>query len=152
MEQLEYRTFLLRVANDLNEKQFTQLKFVLKGCISSGTCEEIKEVCDYFAELERRQFLTPTKLGILKTALDAVGRSDLVEEIEKKEPYFTNLFSPKVKPGDNLEPKGLFEFILRHVDVPFPPPTPLPMVGGLCRRGVEYYFKETDKMHIVSAD
>ena len=114
MEQLEFRSFLLQVGNELTTKQFVQLKFVLKGFISSGTCEEMNEVCHYFEELERRLFLTPTNLGILKKALGAVGRSDLVEEIEKKEQYFINLFSPQVKPGDNLEPRGLFQLILRH--------------------------------------
>ena len=135
MEQLEFCTFLLHVGNELTAKQFEQLKFFLKGFISSGTCKEIQEVCHNFEERERELFLTPAHLGILKMALDAIGRPDLVKKIEEKEQYFTDLFRQQVQAGDNLEPRGLFEFILRHSQN-YPSPAPFPLPTASVTRGV----------------
>lgn len=108
MEQLEFRSFLLQISKDLTPSHFEHLKFVLKGFVSSGTCEEMKEVCHYFEELERRRYLTPTNFVILKKAFTAIGRFDLVELLAEKEKYFAELFSPQTKDGDNLGQSGLF--------------------------------------------
>ncbi|KAJ7390213.1 hypothetical protein OS493_026723 [Desmophyllum pertusum] len=84
-QDFEFRSFLLQLSKDMASTDFEQLKYLLKGYVSSAKCEEITEVCKYFGELERMCLLTPTNFGVLKKALGAIGRQDLVEKIEQKE-------------------------------------------------------------------
>ena len=105
--QFKFRSFLLQVSKDLTKKEFEQLKFVLKGYVTSAKCEEMTEAFQYFEELQKLLLLTPTRFEVLKKALNVVGRSDLVETLQEKEQFFADLFSPQVTDGDNLEQTGL---------------------------------------------
>ena len=105
--QFEFRRFLLQISKELTKKEFEELKFLLKGSVASAKCEEMKEPFHYFEELQKSLLLTPTRFEVLKKALNAVGRSDLVEKLQEKEQFFADLFSPQVTDGDNLEQTGL---------------------------------------------
>lgn len=105
-QDFEFRSFLLQLSKDMASTDFEQLKYILKGYVSDAKCEEITEVCKYFGELERMCLLTPKNFGVLKKALGAIGRQDLVEKIEQKEQHFADLF--RESNGNNLPPKGLF--------------------------------------------
>lgn len=109
-EDFEFRRFLLQVSNDMTANDFIQIKYLLKGYVPNAKCEQIETVCNYFEELERMCLLSPTNFGVLKMALNAIGRQDLVEMIEQKELYFADLF--KEKKGDSLGQKGLYHFNL----------------------------------------
>ncbi|XP_068754925.1 tyrosine-protein kinase TXK-like isoform X2 [Montipora capricornis] len=93
MEQLEFRSFMLEISKALPENQFEELKYLLTGFVECGTRELLTQSFHYFEELERRRLLLPTKFDILKDAFGAIGRRDLVEELEGKEEYFNQLFS-----------------------------------------------------------
>ena len=93
MEQLEFRSFMLEISKALPENQFEELKYLLTGFVKCGTRELLTQAFHYFEELERRRLLLPTKFDILKDAFGAIGRRDLVEELEGKEEYFNQLFS-----------------------------------------------------------
>ncbi|XP_068699016.1 tyrosine-protein kinase TXK-like isoform X2 [Montipora foliosa] len=93
MEQLEFRTFMLCISKALPESQFQELKYLLTGFVECGTREVLTQAFHYFEELERRRLLLPTNFNILKDAFDAIGRRDLVEELKRKEEYFSQLFS-----------------------------------------------------------
>ena len=105
--QFEFRGFLLQISKELTRKEFEQLKFVLKGSVTSAKCEEMTEAFQYFDELLKMLLLTPTSFGVLKKALNAVGRSDLVEKLQEKEQLFADLFTPQITDGDNLQQAGL---------------------------------------------
>ena len=105
--QFEFRSFLLQISKELAKKEFEEVKFVLKGYVTSAKCEEMTEALHYFEELQKMLLLTPTRLEVLKKALNVVGRSDLVEKLQEKEQFFADLFSPQVTDGDNLKQTGL---------------------------------------------
>ena len=107
MEEFEFNSFLLQISKELTDRQFQHLKFVLKGSVTSAKCEEMTEVCVYFAELQRLLLLTPTNFGVLKNALTVIERHDLAARLQEKEQYFADLFRPRIKVGDNLEQRGV---------------------------------------------
>ena len=106
--QFEFNSFLLQISMELTKIEFQHLKFVLMGVVPFAKCEEMTNVCYYFGELQKLLLLTPTNFGVLKEALTAVERPDLVAKLEEKEQYFAHLFRPQIKVGDNLEERGLF--------------------------------------------
>lgn len=107
MEQLEFNSFLLKLGNELESNEFEAIKFVLKGFVTSAKCEEMVQAFKYFEEMERLCLLSPTNFLVLKSALDAIGRPDLVKKIEGKEEYFATLFGEKNEDYNNLGTKGL---------------------------------------------
>ena len=94
-----FNVFLLQIAKELGEGDLQQMKFVLKGYVTSAKCDEM-DALQYVAELQKLLLLTPTKLGIFKDTLRMIGRPDLVEKIVENEGAFPTL------PGQNLEQKG----------------------------------------------
>ena len=94
-----FNVFLLQIAKELGEGDLQQMKFVLKGYVTSAKCDEM-DALQYVTELQKLLLLTPTKLGIFKDTLKVIGRPDLVEKIEDNEAAFATL------PGENLEQKG----------------------------------------------
>ena len=94
-----FNVFLLQIARELREGDLQQMKFVLRGYVTSAKCDEMNAL-QYVEELQKLLLLTPTKLEILKETLKVIGRPDLVEQIEEKEAAFTTLH------GENLEQKG----------------------------------------------
>lgn len=95
----KFNVFLLQIAKELTEGDLQQMKFVLRGYVTSAKCEDMKAL-QYVEELQKLLLLTPTKLEIFKETLTVIGRPDLVEKIEEKEATFATL------PGENLEQKG----------------------------------------------
>ena len=95
----KFSVFLLEIAKELAEGDLQQMKFILKGYLTSAKCEEMNAF-QYVEELQELLLLTPTKLEIFKETLRVIGRPDLVEKIKKKEAAFATL------PGENLEQKG----------------------------------------------
>ena len=104
MEKLEFNSFLLSLSKKLGQSDFKQLKFLLEAFVPLRRNEGLKESFLYFAELERMQLLAPTDLSILRKGFKAIGRQDLVEELDEKKDYFNQLFQPKSKDHQ----KGLF--------------------------------------------
>ena len=94
-----FNVFLLEISKELAEGDLQQMKFVLKGYVTSAKCDEMNAL-QYVEELQKLLLLTPTKLGIFKKTLKVIGRPDLVEKIEQKETAFATLH------GENLEQKG----------------------------------------------
>ena len=95
----KFNVFLLQIAKELTEGDLQQMKFVLRGYVTSAKCEDMKAL-QYVEELQKLLLLTPTKLEIFKETLTVIGRPDLVEKIAEKEATFATL------PGENLEQKG----------------------------------------------
>lgn len=104
----EFNSFLLQISKELTTNEFQQLKFVLRGSVSSARCEEMTEAFLYFGELQKLLLLTPTRFEVLTKALDVIGRSDLAEKLEAKKEQFAVLFKPQLKDSDTLEQKGLY--------------------------------------------
>ena len=94
-----FNVFLLEISKELAEGDLQQMKFVLKGYVTSAKCDEMNAL-QYVEELQKLLLLTPTKLEIFKETLKVIGRPDLVEKIENKEAAFATLH------GENLEQKG----------------------------------------------
>lgn len=120
MEELEFNSFLLKLGNELESNELEALKFVLKGYVTSAKCDEMVLAFKYFEEMERLCLLSPTNFVVLKSALEAIGRPDLVKKIEGKEGYFATLFGEKIKDYNNLGTKGLSQIyclqVLQHVN------------------------------------
>ena len=95
----KFNVFLLEIAKELAEGDLQQMKFVLKGYVTSAKCDEMNAL-QYVEELQKLLLLTPTKLRMFKDTLRVIGRPDLVEKIEKNEAAFATLH------GENLEQKG----------------------------------------------
>ena len=95
----EFNSFLLKVAEELTSSDVRKLKFVLKEFIPPAQSERTTEAFHYFEELQRRCLLSPTDFHMLKKAFEAIGRIDLVEELEAKEHHFGEQSQRKPIPG-----------------------------------------------------
>ena len=94
-----FTVFLLEIAKELTEGDLQQIKFVLRGYVTSAKCDEMNAL-QYLEELQRLLLLTPTKLEIFRETLTVIGRPDLVEKIENFATLTCTLH------GENLEQKG----------------------------------------------
>ena len=104
MEKLEFSSFLLSLSKKLGQSDSEQLKFLLEAFVPLGRSEGLKEPFQYFVELQRMRLLAPTDLSILRKGFKAIGRQDLVQELDERKDYFNQLFQPKSKDHQ----KGLF--------------------------------------------
>ncbi|XP_078348061.1 uncharacterized protein LOC144633138 isoform X2 [Oculina patagonica] len=148
MEQLELNSFLLKIGNELESNEFEALKFVMKGFVTSAKCEETVQAFKYFEEMERLCLLSPTNFLVLKRALEAIGRPDLVKKIEGKEEYFATLFGEKIKDYNNLGAKdcdmvcdGIKEAATR-----------LPEFFPLSPRSGQNTFELQEKLKLISSE
>ena len=101
----EWRSFLLQLGKELTSKELEYLKFILEPYVSSAHCYEMS-FCSYFDELNRRCHFSRTNFGVLKEALNGIGREDLVEKIVLKELYFSEISDQIGAP--NLGTNGLY--------------------------------------------
>ena len=104
MEKLEFNDFLLSLSRKVRQSDLEQLKFLLDAVVPLGRSEGLKKPFQYFAEMERMGLLTPTNLSILRKGFQAIGRQDLVVELDEKKDYFNQLVQAKSKDHQ----KGLF--------------------------------------------
>lgn len=77
----DFRSLLLSLGNDIEQKQFEYMKFYCKSQIGAAILERMTLPIHLFDELEKRTLLGPTKKDFLAYLLDKVGRTDLKNKL-----------------------------------------------------------------------
>ena len=97
---LEFRRFMLYIANELLEAERENLQYYLGDVIPAGKREALRKspsISSLFEELHRAGHIGPGNLKFLKTSLKAISRDDLAAKVEKFDSHSAGL---RLRPKD----------------------------------------------------
>ncbi|KAJ8030287.1 hypothetical protein HOLleu_26651 [Holothuria leucospilota] len=98
-EICQFRHMLIYLSEQLSEENVQNLKHILKDHLGPDFDRKLEDPLHLFDILEKRRLLNETNVGILKDALDKVGRKDLVEDVlgkyEQEEDFVTQKMNSK---------------------------------------------------------
>lgn len=81
-DSLQFRSFLLNIANELTDANHESLTYLLEGELPAGKIEGLSKT-QIISELQREGFIGPGDLGFLRQLLKSLRREDLVRKVER---------------------------------------------------------------------
>ena len=81
-ETKEYRSFMVRYADEYTVDDLVRLKYVLKDDIPAGKMEQLNTALKVFSQLEQKGLVGPSNFDYLLDLVEAINRPHLLEMLK----------------------------------------------------------------------